>query len=76
MELHSNLQLVDTRRAAEMLALPEGTLKGWRSRNIGPKFVKMGRDVRYDVRDLLDFVKKNTRVPSVRAGVESKREAI
>ena len=53
-----------------MLALPEGTLKGWRSRRIGPKFVKMGRDVRYDVRDLLDYVKKNTRVPSMRAATE------
>jgi hypothetical protein len=70
------MKLIDTKAAAEMLALPEGTLKGWRSREVGPKWVKLGRDVRYDVADLLDYVRKNTRVPSVRAFVEEKRGAL
>jgi hypothetical protein len=65
-----SLQLVNTKHAAGMLGLPEGTLKGWRSREIGPKWVKMGRDVRYDVAELLDFVRRSTHVPSVRASEE------
>ena len=71
-----DIKLVDTKKAAEMLGLPEGTLKGWRSREIGPKWVKMGRDVRYDVAELLDYVRKNTHVPSVRAAMEERRGAV
>lgn len=70
-----DIKLIDTKAAAEMLGLPEGTLKGWRSREIGPKWVKMGRDVRYDVAELLEYVRKCTHVPSVRA-MEERRGAV
>lgn len=69
------IRLINTKQAAEMLGLPEGTLKGWRSREIGPTWVKMGRDVRYDVAELLDYIRKNTHVPSVRA-MEERRGAV
>jgi hypothetical protein len=49
------MQLIDTKKAAEILGLPEGTLKGWRSREIGPRWIKMGRDVRYDVAELPNY---------------------
>jgi predicted DNA-binding transcriptional regulator AlpA len=69
-------KLIETKQAAEMLGTTEGTLKSWRSRGSGPKWVKLGAAVRYDVEELLDFIKRNTRVPSVRALVEDRRAAL
>ncbi|HEV7675914.1 MAG TPA: helix-turn-helix domain-containing protein [Candidatus Angelobacter sp.] len=66
-------KLISTKQAAEMLGTTVGTLKSWRSRGLGPKWVKLGSAVRYDVEELLDFIKRNTRVPSVRALVEDRR---
>lgn len=47
-------ELVATRRAAQILGRSPATLKRWR----------------YDLRVRLDFIEKNTRVPSVRAALE------
>jgi hypothetical protein len=69
-------KLIGAKQAAEMLGTTVGTLKGWRSRGIGPSWVKLGAAVRYDVEELLDFIKRNTRVPSVRALVEDSRGAL
>lgn len=69
-------KLISTKEAAEMLGTTEGTLKSWRSRETGPKWVKLGASVRYDVTDLLDYIKRNTHVPSVRALVEDHRGAV
>lgn len=69
-------KLISTKHAAEMLGTTEGTLKSWRSRGLGPKWVKLGAAVRYDVEELLDFIKRNTRVPAVRALVEDRRGAL
>jgi predicted DNA-binding transcriptional regulator AlpA len=66
-------KLISTKQAAEMLGTTKGTLKSWRSRGLGPTWVKLGAAVRYDVEELLDFIKKNTHVPSVRALVEDHR---
>lgn len=70
-----DLKLISTKQAAAMLGLPEGTLKGWRSREIGPRWVKLGRDVRYDVAVLEEYVRQNTHVPSVRA-LEERRGVV
>jgi predicted DNA-binding transcriptional regulator AlpA len=69
-------KLIGAKEAAEILGTTEGTLKSWRSRGLGPKWVKLGAAVRYDVEELLDFIKRNTRVPSVRALVEERRGAL
>ncbi|MCU1256766.1 MAG: hypothetical protein JWM83_3065 [Candidatus Angelobacter sp.] len=69
-------KLIPTREAAEMLGTTVGTLKSWRSRGLGPKWVKLGTAVRYDVEELLGFIKRNTRVPSVRALVEDRRGSL
>jgi len=69
-------KLIRTKEAAEILGTSVGTLKSWRSRGLGPKWVKLGTAVRYDVEELLDFIKRNTRVPSVRALVEDRRAAL
>ncbi len=68
-------ELVDTRRAAEILSRSPDTLKQWRYQGIGPAYTKNG-GVRYDVRVLIEFIEKHTRVPSVRAAMEETREAV
>ena len=41
---------------ASMLALKPGTLAVWRCKGIGPRFKKVGRSVRYHMRDIDHFV--------------------
>jgi|DEB19_MinimDraft_2_1074335.scaffolds.fasta_scaffold34554_2 predicted DNA-binding transcriptional regulator AlpA len=43
---------VDTAGAAELTGFAEKTLENMRSRGDGPPFLKLGRLVRYDPRDL------------------------
>lgn len=33
--------------------VPEGTLAQWRHRGVGPRYIKVGKHVRYDERDVL-----------------------
>ena len=68
--------LVDTHEAAKILGRSAATLKRWRHEGIGPKYVEMEGRVSYDVSVLLDYIKNNTRVPSVRAAMEESRGAI
>jgi hypothetical protein len=46
---------LDTVQAAEFLAVSPRTLEDWRYRGGGPLFRKIGRMVRYTVRDLIAF---------------------
>ena len=69
-------QLVDTRRAADMLGRSPATLKRWRHEGIGPDWIEMEGRVSYDVSVLLEFIRKSTRVASVRAAMEDSREAV
>ena len=69
-------QLVDTHRAAEILARSPATLKRWRYEGVGPDWIEIEGRVSYDVRVLLEYIQRNTRVASVRAAMEEAREAI
>jgi hypothetical protein len=69
-------QLVDTRKAAQMLGRSPATLKRWRSEGIGPDWIELEGRVSYDVSVLLEYIRKNTRVASVRAAMEEAREAV
>ena len=69
-------QLVDTRKAAEILGRSVATLKRWRHEGIGPNWIEMEGRVSYDVGVLLEFIRKSTRVASVRAAMEEAREAV
>ena len=69
-------RLVNTREAAEILGRSPATLKRWRYEGIGPDYVEMEGRVRYDVAVLLEYIRQNTRVPSVRAAMEETREAL
>jgi type IV secretory pathway VirB10-like protein len=46
--------------AAEMLAVSMKTLEAWRRLGKGPRFVKLGRAVRYALEDLEDFSNART----------------
>ncbi len=45
-------RLLRTEEAAEYLALEPGTLENWRYRSEGPPVVRLGKAVRYDLKDL------------------------
>ncbi len=69
-------QLVNTRKAAEMLGRSVATLKRWRAEGVGPNWIELQGRVSYDVNVLLEYIQKNTRVASVRAAMEETREAV
>jgi hypothetical protein len=49
--------LVDEHACAEMLSVAVGTLRIWRCRRVGPRFIHIRRCVRYRVSDIQDFIK-------------------
>lgn len=50
--------------AADRLGLAVATLRQWRHRGRGPKFMRFGRAVRYLPSDLDEFVRRSTVVPA------------
>jgi predicted DNA-binding transcriptional regulator AlpA len=47
-------------QAAEFLACSVRTLQSWRARGAGPRYVKIGRSVRYQRRQLVAFQASHT----------------
>jgi predicted DNA-binding transcriptional regulator AlpA len=45
--------------AAQLLGLSVATLRAWRHRKQGPRFVKFGRSVRYLAADLKAFIERS-----------------
>lgn len=62
--------LVGTGEAARIVGRSAATLKRWRYEGIGPDYVFINGRVRYDVAVLKEFIRQNTRTPSVRAATE------
>jgi DNA-binding transcriptional MerR regulator len=62
--------LVHPKRAAEILGRPESTLRYWRSVGVGPPWIKLEGRVLYDEADLLKYIQRGRRTPSVRAYME------
>ncbi len=54
-------RLVTERDAAELLGVSVRTLQKWRLQGNGPRFVKLGRAVRYDRRDLEEYIEVGRR---------------
>lgn len=69
-------QLVTPKQAAEILGRSVNTLKRWRYEGVGPEWVELEGRVSYDVKVLLAYIEKNTRVPSLRAAMEVTRGAV
>lgn len=56
-----NPTFFDSREAAKYLGLKKCTLEAWRTRGGGPKFVKLGRIVRYRKFDLDNWIESRVR---------------
>lgn len=54
-------RLVMERDAAELLGVSVRTLQKWRLQGNGPRFVKLGHAVRYDVKDLEAYIERARR---------------
>lgn len=52
--------VLTNKEAARKLGISHRTLEDWRLTNRGPRFVKLGRLVRYRLGDLLDFMERNS----------------
>jgi len=59
-ERHDPRPLLDQTQAADFLAVCTRTLEGWRSSGGGPRFVRVGRRVRYRLRDLQKWIDERT----------------
>jgi predicted DNA-binding transcriptional regulator AlpA len=58
--------LLKEQKAAEWLDLAVKTLQKWRVQGGGPKFIKLGRSVRYTEEDLEEYIQTH-RVPHTAA---------
>ena len=59
-----NFQLLNEKQAAQVLCLSEKTLQAWRFYGKGPAYRKIGRAIRYDLRDLEKYVEQRTVNPA------------
>jgi len=69
-------RLLTSKTVSEMLSVPEGTLRYWRKVGIGPKWLKLEGSIRYDLADVLAYIDRGRRTPSVRANMEEMRESL
>lgn len=65
---------VTDREAAKVLGLSVATLRAWRLRRRGPRYLRFGRAVRYLIADLDRFIESNTIDP--RPGPVSRRQPL
>jgi predicted DNA-binding transcriptional regulator AlpA len=52
-------RLLDCEPAADYLGLSPITLAMWRGQNRGPRYIKLGRRVKYDLADLDTYLANN-----------------
>lgn len=45
-------RFLNPKQLSELLGVPEGTLRYWRSAGLGPVFCKLEGSIRYDVEDV------------------------
>lgn len=63
-------QLVNTREAAKILGRSTATLKRWRYEKTGPNYILIEGRISYDVKILLEYLRRNTHVTSAWADME------
>jgi DNA-binding transcriptional MerR regulator len=66
------MKLLTTKSVSEMLSVPIGTIRYWRKVGLGPPWIKMEGSIRYTEQDVLRYIERNRRTPSVRAYMEDK----
>jgi hypothetical protein len=62
--------LITPKEAARILVRPESTLRYWRCVGVGPQWIKIEGRIFYDVANLVEYIQRGRRRPSVRAYVE------
>ncbi len=65
-----NMKLLTTKAVSEMLSVPEGTIRYWRKVGLGPPWLKLEGSIRYAQEDVMRYIERNRRTPSVRAYME------
>lgn len=53
-------ELIDEAMLASRLGVSRATLQSWRYAGRGPRFIKLGRLIRYSVTDVDEFLRANT----------------
>jgi excisionase family DNA binding protein len=56
-QMSGKTRALTEREVAEQLGLSVATLRAWRHRGKGPRFLRLGRSVRYLPSDVADFVR-------------------
>ena len=69
-------KLLTSNQVADMLNLPGSTLRYWRKVGVGPRWIKLEGSVRYDVADVVAYIDRGRRTPSVRAFAEDKNVSL
>jgi hypothetical protein len=60
-------ELVTEVEIADFLKLSTRTLQSWRINNDGPPFVRVGRAIRYRLRDVVRWIEARTVAPATQA---------
>jgi predicted DNA-binding transcriptional regulator AlpA len=60
-KIASNSQLIDTIQLAGYLGNEVNTCEGWRLKGIGPRYIKVGRLVRYRIEIVDQWLESQTR---------------
>ena len=55
-------ELMDTKAAAELLHISQRTLDNWRTRNRGPRYLKIGHKIFYGAKDVEAFLDRGVEV--------------
>jgi hypothetical protein len=59
---------VDEHKGSDVTGWKVQTLRNWRHKGVGPPYVKVGRSVRYNVNDLIDFMERHKIEPWMEEG--------
>jgi len=62
-------KFLDSTQLAERLTNRKNTIEGWRVKGIGPRYVKIGRLVRYRIEDVEAWLEAQTRTSTSQARV-------
>lgn len=60
-KLEKGMQFLNEKELAELLNMKSETLRNWRYEGKGPVFIKIGRNVRYCMSDVLDYLNPRRR---------------
>ncbi len=69
MAKNTSTQLLSETEAAQRLKLSTRTLRNWRVTGQGPKFVKVGRLIRYKIVEIEEWIEMNTRKSTSDKGI-------